>query len=269
MTQPPVRRFRKDDMQLAPAPPPELLLTLDGQGLEIWRTHLENVAEQQRNAQVVPPEAMERLAETIRRDGRMESLPFVARREGPGGQVRFEMISGHHRLRAARAAGLDTIVVLADATDLGRSQVVAKQLAHNQIVGAPDPQVVAQMFAEVQTLEDALEAYVDPDLLSRFVDETTPLAELEEPAPEWHSVQVAFLPLQFHDFERLLDRLTGEEKMLCLADMAGFADFQALVMRVKKLDDIRNVSGQFVRMCELANERLDQIEREAAEHGQG
>ena len=263
MTPAAAKKYRKDDLALAVFPAPELLFALEGQGLELWRTHLEHVTEQERNAQVMPPEMLERLAETIRRDGRLESIPFVVRRDTPAGEVRFEMVSGHHRLRAARAAGLETIVVLADPAPLGRSQVVAKQLAHNQLAGAPDPRIVLEMFAEVATLEDALEAYVDPALLADFLENAVPLEALEEPAPEWHLVDIAFLPPQFSEFTRLLDRLQGDEEMLCLSDMTGFAKFQKLVVRIKGLADIRNVSGQLVRICELAHERLDELQVDA------
>jgi hypothetical protein len=249
-------------MELAAPPPPELLAVVGDQGLEIWRTHVERVEEQERNAQVVPPEAMERLTETIRRDGRLESLPFVVRRQR-GEDVRFEMVSGHHRLRAARAAGLDTIIVLADTHDLNRSQVVAKQLAHNNIVGSPNPQVVAELFAEIDRMEDALESYVNPELLERFIEENVTPIDVDEPPPEWHSVKIAFLPEQFAEWERLLDRLTGEEEMLLLSDMEGFAKFQEAVVTVKHVQDIRAVSRQLARICELAHERLDEIEQEA------
>jgi len=263
MTPSPAKKHRKNELEIVAFPPPELLFTLEGQGLELWRTHLEHVAEQERNAQVMPPEMLERLAETIRRDGRLESIPFVVRRDTPAGEVRFEMVSGHHRLRAARAAGLESIVVLADPAPLGRSQVVAKQLAHNQLAGTPDPRIVAEMFAEIETLEDALEAYVDPEQLAAFIDNAVPMNELEEPEPEWHLVDIAFLPAQFSEFTRLLDRLQGGEEMLCLSDMTGFAEFQKLVVRIKGLEDIRNVSGQLVRICELAHERLDELQVDA------
>lgn len=50
MTPRPAKKYQKSDLELAVFPPPELLFVLEGQGLELWRTHLEHVAEQERPA---------------------------------------------------------------------------------------------------------------------------------------------------------------------------------------------------------------------------
>ena len=45
----------------------------------------------------------------------------------------YEIISGHHRVRAGRAAGLEWFYVLVDGDEeLSRSKIVSKQLSHNQ-----------------------------------------------------------------------------------------------------------------------------------------
>lgn len=99
-----------------------------GDNLELWRCHIDEIREQDRNARTMAPEMMERLSLTIKREKRLESIPFTVKRDGW-----FELISGHHRVRGCRAAGVETIIVLADTRDLDRSQIVAKQLAHNAI----------------------------------------------------------------------------------------------------------------------------------------
>ena len=35
----------------------------------------------------------------------------------------------------------------------------------------------------------------------------------------------------------------------------------------QRIEDVRNVSGQLVRICELAHERLDRLEQQTAKHG--
>ena len=110
-------------------PAPEFKLAL-GENLEIWYTHIDNIYEQDRNAQVMPPEMLEALSKNIAKEKRLESLPFVVKRM-KGENVVFELISGHHRVRASRMAGVNYIYVLADTRDLNRSKIVAKQIAHN------------------------------------------------------------------------------------------------------------------------------------------
>ena len=51
----------------------------------------------------------------------------------------YDIISGHHHIRAARKAGMKEMLVLVY-THLDRASVVAKQLAHNTISGKDDPE---------------------------------------------------------------------------------------------------------------------------------
>jgi hypothetical protein len=57
--------------------PPERLFDL-GQGLALWRAHIDDLHEQEINARVQPPAMFDRLKTTIGRDARLESLPFCA-----------------------------------------------------------------------------------------------------------------------------------------------------------------------------------------------
>src|SRR6266699_1322539 len=77
----------------------------------------------------------------------------LARRRMP--LIRFLYISGHHRTRAATAAGLSELFVLVDVTGLSRSQIAAKQLAHNAIEGQDNcwPRFIARSKTPSQNLK--------------------------------------------------------------------------------------------------------------------
>src|SRR3989442_8911991 len=115
---------------------PQRILEL-GSGLELWKVHPSPLREQDVNARSMPKAMFERLSQTIGRDKRLESLPLCARREKG-----LEIISGHHRTRAATAAGLSELFTLVDVTGLTRSQIAAKQLAQNAIAGQDSEQCV-------------------------------------------------------------------------------------------------------------------------------
>src|SRR5947208_13128639 len=68
-----------------------------GNGLELWKVHPSTLREQDVNARSMPKAMFERLAQTIGRDKRLESLPLCARTEKG-----LEIISGHHGTRAAK-----------------------------------------------------------------------------------------------------------------------------------------------------------------------
>src|SRR5437667_8151464 len=108
-----------------------------GNGLELWKVPPSALREQDVNARSMPKAMFERLAQTIARDKRLESLPLCAKTERG-----LEIVSGHHRLRAATAAGVIELFALVDVTGLSRSQIAAKQLAHNSIEGEDNEQLL-------------------------------------------------------------------------------------------------------------------------------
>ena len=57
---------------------PERILDL-GYGLELWKVHPSTLREQDVNARAMPKAMFERLAQTIARDKRLESLPRYAK----------------------------------------------------------------------------------------------------------------------------------------------------------------------------------------------
>jgi hypothetical protein len=106
-----------------PQPPPETRASgekvLDlGQGLQLWKVPIAALREQDVNARSMSKPMFERLSQTIARDKRLESLPFCARTDKA-----IEIVSGHHRARAAIAAGLTEMFVMVDVTGLTRSQI--------------------------------------------------------------------------------------------------------------------------------------------------
>lgn len=225
--------------------------------LELWRVNINELKEQDRNAQVMPPEMMDRLAATIKRDKRLESFPFVVKREGKKG-LYFEIVSGHHRVRAARMAGVSEIMVIADTSGLNRSQVVAKQLAHNALTGDPDPAVVIEMFEEITSLEDALEAYAEPDMLSATLAEESNInIEMVDIDEDWRMVSFTFLGRHLTHFEEVLARLSGEEDLIGVLDMQQFELFQRSVARISQKTKVRNLGAIMIKLCQLAEEAMD------------
>src|ERR1700722_11480069 len=71
---------------------PQRILDL-GNGLELWKVHPSALREQDVNARAMPKAMFDRLAQTIARDKRLESLPLCAKTERG-----LEIIAGHHRV---------------------------------------------------------------------------------------------------------------------------------------------------------------------------
>ena len=223
-----------------------------GHNLELWRVHIDELHEQEKNARVMDPKTFDRLTSNIARGGRLEQLPFCALRDGE-----IEVVSGHHRIRAARAAEVMEVFVIVDTSGLSRSEVVAKQLAHNAIAGTDDPSMLRELFAEIATVEDMIESHIDPTLLQ--VPEPQPLTDVKA-ILDWHLVSLLFLPASLEDFQLVLDRLSGDERLIGLCDVDVLPRFREAVHRVVKVHDIRAIGAVVAKMCDIVLEKLAEEE---------
>ena len=217
-----------------------------GENLEIWRVHLDETREQELNARYMPPEMMDRLSDNIRKEGRLESLPFCVKR----GEV-FEVVSGHHRLRAARSAGIMETLLLVDTRDLDRSQIVAKQLAHNAIDGEDDKEILKRLFAEMKRVDDILESFVDPKSLD-FEAAAQPVdlsnVKLEFP---FKTMTLTFLPEQMEKFDDLFKAIPKDAQVVGVAHVALFDRFREALLALGKVEDIRSIGAMLAYMVEI------------------
>jgi hypothetical protein len=228
-----------------------------GENMELWRVGLDEIKEQDVNARGFSPEGFERLSGNMKKDKRIESLPFGVKREvSEGGDPGYmELISGHHRTRAARAAGIDSILFLADTRNLTRSQVVAKQLAHNNLVGEDNDDVLKMLIAELDDIDDMMESYADPELLAVAGKATTPL-DVDTDFP-YRYMSFAFLPNQMDGLKKLAERLPDNDEIIMVAPRDVFDEFNEVMLEVGKATEVRSVGLMVAKMCEICNEFLD------------
>lgn len=199
----------------------------------------------------MPGEMYKRLAETVERDGRLESLPFLAETDRG-----VEIVSGHHRTRAARTAGLTHTFGLLDVTGLTRDQIRAKQLAHNSISGFDDPQIKKRIYEQIDDVTARLEAFVDPRVLEldvkRYVIPTLDVGIKHK------LVNIVFLPAQWERFDEIAAAAARE----CAGDEIGVVDlellerFRAATASVTKHHNIRSMGTVVAIMAETVAERL-------------
>lgn len=244
--------------------PPERLLDL-GHGLAIWKVHVDDLQEQALNARSMTPAMFRRLQDTIGRDGRLESLPFGALQKDAGRQW-IEIVSGHHRVRAARAGDVFYVHVLVDETGLSRDQIRAKQLSANAIEGADEEQIIARIFAAITDVDARLEAFIEPP--------GPPPAPVRLPRLEldlaYRTLQLVFLSHQADEFEAAIGQikedgaLSDEAARLYLADKELFALWSAAVARFGREYDARAVTVQVACLVHAALDRLGVAEDDLA-----
>ena len=223
-----------------------------GSGLLIVKIPLDVVVEQDVNARIMKNEMQDQLTANIAKRGQLESLPYLTE---DGNKVRI--ISGHHRIKSARQAGIKEIYAILDVSGLTRSQEAAKQLAHNAISGFDDQSTLKEIVKMISDVDDMLESYVGKDILAE------PMAEFDKlisPAVQFdfRTLVFAFLPHQLQNLELLVKELekAGPE-IVGVAEYEQGKRFVETLSKYQQFQDVRNLGAAISSMIEAANEKMD------------
>lgn len=200
-------------------------------GICIAEVSVDELIEQELNARVMDDAKFKQLVSNIKKRGELEQLPYCAKTDKG-----IEVVSGHHRTRAAKLAGLDRVTILLDRSGLSRSAIAAKQIAHNSIEGTDDKEVLKQISAIITDVDDMLETALGEDFFKNVMAEvekaTVPKVDFD-----WKTIQFMFLPHMIADLERL-------RKAVKTADVTGMApldDFNAMAEAISMTSDMENV----------------------------
>ena len=131
-----------------------------GSGLVIAKVPLDKVKEQDINARIMKNEMQEQLTANIKKRGQLESLPLFVLVDG-----KLEIISGHHRVKSARAAEMKEIIAIVDVSGLSRSKIAANQLAHNAISGFDDDSTLREIVKMIDDVDDMIESFVGKEIM--------------------------------------------------------------------------------------------------------
>jgi len=189
----------------------------------------------------------ERLSQTIARDKRLESLPLCAKTERG-----LEIVSGHHRVRAATAAGLSEMFVLVDVAGLTRSQIAAKQLAHNAIEGQDNEQLLGEIYRQIEDAESKLEAFIDDRLDIELPEVKISSLDIDV---DFRTVLLVFLPPVKARLDRALEYIRSSGHRLDGVYIAADTDYASLEKAVKQINqeyDVRVVADIIGKMADLA-----------------
>lgn len=225
-------------------------LSSAGENIALYRCHVDEIREQDINARVMPPEMFDRLTENIKRENRLESLPFAIKRP-----KFFELVSGHHRLRAARAAGMTEIFLLVDEReDLSNSAVRAKQLAHNRIAGKDDDEILQRIFAEIESVDDLLESGFSEadfdDLKQLEAAKVMDVAALID----WRTLNLMFLPETVDNLDaitKIVPKVDKKAESIGVVSLEVFDRFKTACIELGRTEDIRSMGAIVSMMAEI------------------
>ena len=227
-----------------------------GHGLIIAKVPLTSLREQDINARIMMNEMQKQLTDNIRKRGQLESLPFCALVDG-----KIEIISGHHRIRSAKDSGvINEIYVILDVTGLTRSQIVAKQLAHNAISGFDDQSTLKEIVKLIDDVDDMLESYIGKDILGE------PLAELEKllsPTVEydWKNIVFTFLPHQVKDLDKLVEALRSQQPdFIGACDIEQHKPFIDALAKYQEFANVKNTGAAIHAMIKGTEQLFDDLQ---------
>lgn len=216
-------------------------------GISLYKVNLDETRERDKNARVMEKHKFDRLKATIERDKRLEPLPLGILKEWRG-EPFIEIISGHHRTRAARMANVTEMYFMVFEEELSEDEIKAKQLAHNAISGFDDREVLLEIYNSIDDVNAKIESAIfDEDIQNAFSS-----VNVDEFAFDFdvQAVKILFLKHQNIKFEEALERIESDEKGY-VAPMEEWDKFVESVKKVSKREDIRSIASIVSRMCDI------------------
>jgi hypothetical protein len=220
-------------------------------GMAIWKVHLDSLRERDVNAQVLEDEKFRRLTQNIKKGGELESLPLTT---PVPGRNEFYIISGHHRVRAARFAGVMIIHVIVIERELTEDEITAKQLAHNALTGYSDPDVLKALYDSIRDIDARLESGLTE--LETKLELPTPPASSMDFEFSYEPVYILFLAKQQQAFEGMLDRLE-QGVPIYAADKDDFGAYVKMVQAVSKAAGVRNIAGIMKEIVRIVDQHYN------------
>jgi hypothetical protein len=242
-----------------PQDPRELRIADD---LYVRFVKIAELREQDINAQVMQPRHFDRLTENVRLRGALESLPYCYQ---PGGEGPIEIVSGHHRTRAARAAGLAETAVLVDTRPMRRSEIIAKQIAHNELHGDPDQQILAQLVSMIDNVDDLLATGLSEEHLPTVEPDDTTLS-IPRGEFDWRIATLVFLPHQMDDFKDVIEVIDSATDVVGVAPAEQFEAFASAVYAYGRCKNVTNFTTMVTLLTDIARREIE--EHHAAEHAE-
>jgi len=204
-----------------------------------------------KNARYMEKHEFDRLVANIRQDGCLTSAPLVYDLD-----VKGEVLSGNHRVKAGIEAGIESCSVIVIVTPLTPEQKVAIQLSHNRLTGKDDASVLKELYDFLGSLPDkAYSGLTDDDFK---IDEIS-IQPISFAAPETETVTLLFLK---EDQQVFLDQLETLERLakkkgntVVMANMSDFYAFYNNIVAIKQVENILNMAEAIKILAETALEQ--------------
>lgn len=187
----------------------------------------------EKNARYMRNETFQNLVENIKRDGGLSSVPFCYLTE----EGKYRVLSGNHRVMAAREAGLTKIPVMYTDKPLSKDEQIAIQLSHNALVGEDDPVILKELYNDIEDLSLKYYAGLDDKILDQLED--VQVTGLTEAQLDYLMLSFLFLP---EEAKRLVDTIEKVKKEVANdAILARHSEYDRLLDAQAKTQNAYNI----------------------------
>lgn len=213
------------------------------------------------NARFMRHEQFQQLVDNIKRDGALSSAPFVMWNPLTG---KWKVLSGNHRCKAGKAAGLAGATFLGTRDELTYGQQVAIQLSHNAITGEDDLATLKELYESVDELELKRACGLDDKtlgLLAELNGEGKASATLE-----WTAITFAFLPDEAEAIRRIFVEVQEASKgEILAARMTDYDEFMEALEESGCAAQVKNSSASLRVMLDVFGANLGELQQLYAE----
>jgi hypothetical protein len=225
-----------------------------GQPYKLAVVPLEKLQLLDKNARFMPHEMFQNLVSNIQRDGALSSVPFC----WFDGEV-YHVLSGNHRVKAAREAKLTSLLILYDDRPMSRQEFVAKQLSHNAISGQDDQAVLRELWKEIEDVELKYYAGLDDKTLDQLADAAA--GSLSEARLDFKVVTFLFLPEEVdrlrEAFQKAAETVVADE--VFAARLEDFGRTLEALDKAKASFDIRNAATALLLVLDVFESHQDDL----------
>lgn len=223
----------------------------------------------EKNARYMRHETQTRLSENIKKDGDLEQDPFCAYWQyySPSDSIQYDdagdpilvVLSGNHRVISAIDAGLKEITVKVYTLPLTIKERIAKQLAHNAIVGEDDPALLKELYQDIDNID--LQEYCGLDDKTLEMLEKVGAESIGEANLDFQLISFVFLPSEIkrvkEAFEKAKTLIIGKKAFLApFREYDAFLD--ALDVTSKSLE-IKNVATALMAILRIFEQNITKL----------
>jgi hypothetical protein len=194
--------------------------------------------------------------DNIKSDGRLESIPLCYQTEEDKKLGKYHIISGHHRVGAAKQAGLEWIMIFV-ITPKDRDEIIAKQLSHNSLVGKDDKVILFELFEEIKNIEQKIASGISSEI------EKITYTSLNFHLGNFKQFILLFSSGEDEKFDELMQELENttsfkQDDVVRIVDNKTFDKFADNLRKIKKVENIKNNAVAFSRMIDICEQYLNQ-----------